>query len=448
MENGYEYIDESSIDISLKCLICSDPYTNPCSTICDHTFCRSCITKWLESSDRCPACSKRPMTSEGLRATNRLVFDILDRLLVRCKACRQTNIQRGNFDEHSNRYCLKTFVTCSAADLKCPWQGPRDQLSVHLSTCSFENMRPILSHLINTINSLTDRLQQCENQNEEYFNRVNVLEIEKKELSDEIHGLKEFCSTQKTMLSNLRAADAQHANACLQLNNKMQLMQILSNPSVNINPRLEMILSQCQVHSTINLIDLRLNDYDIPFIIRQAIVNKQCSVLNLSNNFIKSHGIELLANALRSNLILKRLCLKGNQINCKGVDHLQHALLINNTLEVLDLESNCIADLGAQSLAEVIRYNRTLKDLHIGYNNIEHRGIEVLFNAMDNKTSIEVLGLAGNRLDDRCLDSLEKMLGVNNRLQRLDLSENQFSLDGKTRLLRIGYTKKGFKMSL
>jgi ubiquitin conjugation factor E4 B len=120
MKDNYEYMDESSIDVSLKCVICSDPYINPCSTLCDHTFCRSCITKWIGENDRCPACRKKPLTIQGLKATNRIVFDMVDRLLVRCKACLQSNIQRGNFDEHFNKYCLKTYVSCSASDLKCP----------------------------------------------------------------------------------------------------------------------------------------------------------------------------------------------------------------------------------------------------------------------------------------------------------------------------------------
>ncbi|CAF0854560.1 unnamed protein product [Adineta steineri] len=415
MAYNYEYIDESSIDVSLKFLICSDPYTNPCSTVCDHTFCRSCITKWLETSDRCSACSKKPMTNEGLYPTNRVVFDILDRLLVQCKACRQTNIQRGNFDEHSNRYCLKTFTACLAVDLKCPWQGPRDQLTAHLSTCSYEVMRPVLTHLMSTINNLTVRMQQYENQHTDYQNRMDLFEN---------------CD-------------------CKQLNERMKLMQILSNPTVNSNPRLETILSQCPINSTINLIDLRLNNFDIPFIIRHAIIRKQCLVLNLSNNLIESNGIELLANAIRSNLILKRLCLKGNQIGSIGVDFLAKALMINSTLEVLDLESNNIANLGVQSLAEMVRENRTLKDLHLGYNCIENRGMEVFLNAIDNnKSTIELLSLSGNCLDDKCLDNLEKMIHDNKKLRQLDLYENHFSLEGKTRLLKIGHIKKGFKMNI
>ncbi|CAF3810154.1 unnamed protein product [Adineta steineri] len=322
------------------------------------------------------------MTNEGLCPTNRVVFDILDRLLVQCKACRQINIQRGNFDKHSNRYCLKTFTACLAVDLKCPWQGPRDQLTAHLSTCSYEIMRPVLTHLMSTINNLTVRMQQYENQPTDYHNRMKLFENEKKILTDEINILKTVCSQQTNVLKRLKTTDLRREDDCKQLNERLKLMQILST------------------------------------------------------------------NAIRSNLILKRLCLKGNQIGSIGVDYLAKALMINNTLEVLDLESNNIANLGVQSLADMIRQNRTLKDLHLGYNCIENRGMEVFLNAIDNKSTIELLSLSGNRLDDKCLDNLEKMIHDNKKLRQLDLYENHFSLEGKTRLLKIGHIKKGFKMNI
>ncbi len=110
----------------------------------------------------------------------------------------------------------------------------------------------------------------------------------------------------------------------------------------------------------------RLNDFDMPFIIRQTLIIKQCSVLDLSNNFIESTGIELLANALRSNISLKKLSLKGNQIELKGLAYLVNALIINNTFEVLQLETNHIHDSAAHSLTNLFRHNCTLKDLYLG----------------------------------------------------------------------------------
>ncbi|CAF1468045.1 unnamed protein product [Rotaria sordida] len=416
MTNNYEYMNESSIDISLKCVICSDPYVNPCSTPCDHTFCRSCIIKWIEENDRCPACRKKPITIQSLRATDRIVFDIVDRLLVRCRACRQSNIQRGNYDEHYNKYCSNTFVSCSAADLKCSWQGPRDKLQDHLTVCHYEMMRPLLGNLVNTVNTLNEKVQQYENQSKEHENRINSLESENARLKDEVNLLKGFCTKQ--------------------------------NPNVDHNPRLEEILSRCHSYSTVMLNDLRLDNFDIPYIIRKVLIVKQCSVLNLSNNLIEVTGFELLANALRSNVTLKRLSLKGNRAQLKGVEYLATALITNSTLEVLELETNSIPDTAAYSLADMLRRNHTLKDLFLGYNDIESRGMEIMANALDHKSTLEILSLAGNKLNDKCIDALHRMININQKLQRLYLHENGLSLEGKTRLLHIVNAKKGFTLNI
>ncbi|CAF4190827.1 unnamed protein product [Rotaria sp. Silwood2] len=441
-------MDESSIDISLKCVICSDPFVNPSSTPCDHTFCRSCITKWIEENDRCPACGKKPISIQGLRATNRVVFDILDRLQVRCKACRQSNIQRSNFDEHLNKYCLKTFVSCSASDLKCPWQGPRDNFQAHVTICSYEMMRPLCENLISIMNNLTERVRQYENQTREHENRVNLLQIENDRLKDQVNLLENFCAEKTISLQKLTNTDAQRQGMCNQLNDRMQLMQILSSPNVNHNPRLEEVLSRCHSYSTVMLNDSRIDNFDVPFIIRKALIMKQCSVLNLNNNFIETTGIELLANALRSNVVLKRLSLKGNRAGLKGVEYLAKALLTNTTLEVLELQTNCIPDMAATYLSDMLRHNRTLKDLFLGYNDIESRGMEVMANCLDNRSNLEILSLPGNRIDDKCVKALDKMLNNNKKLQQLDLHENKLSFDGKTRLLHIVAVKKGFKLNI
>jgi Ran GTPase-activating protein (RanGAP) involved in mRNA processing and transport len=194
--------------------------------------------------------------------------------------------------------------------------------------------------------------------------------------------------------------------------------------------------------------DLRLNSFDMPFVIRRALIIKQCSVLNLSNNLIDTYGIELLATALRSNLILKRLCLKGNRAQLKGVEQLMSALLINNTLEVLELETNDIPDIAANSIANMLRHNRTLKDLYLGYNYIESRGMEIIANAIDCTATLEILSVIGNKLDDTSINAVDKMIINNQKLRRLDLHENSISLEGKTRLLHIVNVKKGFKLNV
>lgn len=47
------------------CSICLESKTNPCFIDCAHSFCKSCITKWLRIKLECPLC-KEPVESDGV----------------------------------------------------------------------------------------------------------------------------------------------------------------------------------------------------------------------------------------------------------------------------------------------------------------------------------------------------------------------------------------------
>ncbi|CAF3341582.1 unnamed protein product [Rotaria sp. Silwood1] len=161
----YEYVDESSIDENYKCLICNEPFQQPITTSCDHSYCQVCIQRWLdEGYSSCPAC-RHPLSINNLKpVTTRLILNILDKLLVKCLQCGQTGIQRGNFNDHITKICPKGSIVCSASDIKCPWSGQRDQLQNHLIDCSYEQLRPVLNSLINTNRQLEQQVQFLTNQ--------------------------------------------------------------------------------------------------------------------------------------------------------------------------------------------------------------------------------------------------------------------------------------------
>ena len=41
----------------MRCPICKDMLSEPFATVCGHTFCHDCISRHLESRQRCPCCS-------------------------------------------------------------------------------------------------------------------------------------------------------------------------------------------------------------------------------------------------------------------------------------------------------------------------------------------------------------------------------------------------------
>jgi hypothetical protein len=161
----YEYVDESSIDENYKCSICNEPFKHPMTTPCDHSYCQECIEHWLdEGYSSCPACRHSLSMNDLKPVTTRLVLNILDRLLVKCSECEQSGIQRGNFNDHITKLCPKGTIVCSAFDIKCPWSGPRDQLRNHLTTCNYEQLRSVLSYLVNTNRQLEEQVQNLTNQ--------------------------------------------------------------------------------------------------------------------------------------------------------------------------------------------------------------------------------------------------------------------------------------------
>ncbi len=171
---NYEYMNENEIDEELKCVICKQPLQFPVSlSTCNHTFCKECIKKWLDRINTCPTC--RQVNSNSYRCHNtasfrsmqtvayveintRIVLNQLYRLLVRCLICGESNIQRCDYQNHENT-CGKKIVLCSAADIKCTWKGARNELTLHLINCPFEQLRPIIDEIKNELQMTKNELQ-------------------------------------------------------------------------------------------------------------------------------------------------------------------------------------------------------------------------------------------------------------------------------------------------
>ena len=46
------------------------------------------------------------------------------------------------------------MISCSAADIRCPWEGRANQRSSHTVSCDYERLRPVLTELIIENNQL------------------------------------------------------------------------------------------------------------------------------------------------------------------------------------------------------------------------------------------------------------------------------------------------------
>lgn len=147
LSTRYAYVDEANINKRLKCTVCDRPFIDPVSIACRHTFCRQCILKRVAEDPSCPQC-KQPSSADHFVETPLFLTEMLDELPVSCLECQETGIKRGEFQYHLDEVCPETVVRCSASDVRCPWTGRAHQLKLHVDSCHYEHLRPVLKKML------------------------------------------------------------------------------------------------------------------------------------------------------------------------------------------------------------------------------------------------------------------------------------------------------------
>jgi hypothetical protein len=178
--NTYSYMDESTIHPLLKCKLCMKPFNDPVTNKNGDRFCRACATQFLvqrsvvKIETIAHASDNNNQQLAALQTltpvTERLVLDMLDSLLVRCKLCDETNIYRGQLEEHEKNACAQGSVLCTAADISCSWVGIREALNKHTATCRYEPLRPAFAEIFNEHAELRARIKKIETQFNELIN--------------------------------------------------------------------------------------------------------------------------------------------------------------------------------------------------------------------------------------------------------------------------------------
>ncbi len=132
----------STVNRNFLCQICSNVLKDP--VLCprnQHCYCRSCITKQLENSQRCPTCADE-LTVEILTEPNQIVKDYLNELNIRCvyinRGCQQI-VQLQHLDQHE--------ATCGFTPAVCTNQGcgatlnQRDLIHHESEVCEFRKLK-------------------------------------------------------------------------------------------------------------------------------------------------------------------------------------------------------------------------------------------------------------------------------------------------------------------
>ena len=142
------------------------PFNEPVTTICDHDiFARNVLKNGLKGISRVqPVVLQSLYVKQLTPVKTRLILNMLDSLSIQCQRCSRTGLQRGNFRRSFEEMSRKKTPTCScsAADIRCLWSGSKNELSSHLEQCPYEQLRPILTELLDENRQLKQRMNERE----------------------------------------------------------------------------------------------------------------------------------------------------------------------------------------------------------------------------------------------------------------------------------------------
>ncbi|CAF3375013.1 unnamed protein product [Rotaria socialis] len=479
---NFEYMDKTSIDKDLNCEFCNNPLVGPVSTPCKHTFCSVCIENKIKKTGGACAkskCNNKSMVLEDLTpVTERIVLNMLDRLLVKCISCGMTNIQRGLFEKHATKSCLKAAVFCMATDIKCPWTGPSEQLKQHIFTCSYEQLRPVLCEIMQDNRHLKEKIQhmseQCLKNHQLHLKELqetnqrlntNVEQLNKilyqqknqlKALRNEVKQLKELIMQDTSQISDRQIETQRDKNEIILVNERCTKHETQINhltDKINVkgdiftyhNPQLEINISKCHSRTTVDLSKQQLLDRDLKTVVKQALTEKECTRLDIGYNSITSVGASIVADALKQNTTLEELNFHNNCVSDLGVHSLAKVLSSNTSIvKSLELGSNGITDKGAEHLAEMLKTNRSITWLALAGD----RGVRLLANTVNHQNSnLLILSLHVNKsISDASVDAIIDILQHNRSLKKLWMQDCNISEDGKMKLREAAKSKQNFSL--
>ncbi|CAF1429428.1 unnamed protein product [Rotaria sordida] len=207
------------------------------------------------------------------------------------------------------------------------------------------------------------------------------------------------------------------------------------------NKNLLRTLKQYPDHQQRSFRNADLIDKDIPIIVQEALINKQCIELDMSSNRLTSEGARLLSNAFEQNTVLEMLNLSNNRIRDEGVQHLVTTLRTYRHLKHLRLGTNAITDIGAEHLARLLLENGLLKLLELSSNELTSRGVITLVQAVPH-SRLEYFYIEGNRqVNDECIDAIIVMIRQSKYLKSISLADIDFSQKSKEKLRHVVKSK-------
>ncbi|KAI9145730.1 hypothetical protein BKA69DRAFT_460272 [Paraphysoderma sedebokerense] len=155
----------TSVNPNLLCGICSEPLYDPIELECEHYFCRTCLTSWIENqkdSDGdvsaeeymvvCPLDKTPHSFSKPHKPIARLIAAQLNELIVKCNSC-GIPMQRHLFEKHYENDCEFKVITCEKEG--CGESYVRREKDMHARSCDQKCKKEVRFQLPEYSNSST-----------------------------------------------------------------------------------------------------------------------------------------------------------------------------------------------------------------------------------------------------------------------------------------------------
>ena len=180
-EQGYEDDRfENVVSQNFYCPICLNVFKDPMTCQRNqHYFCRPCITRHLQNSQRCPSCQEE-LTLETLSKAPRIVTNYLSELKIRCDYFRRgcgDFVQLGDLERHV-KDCGFTPVLCSNEGCVVE-MNKRDRTHHETEVCEF---RKVKCHDCSEIRKEVDEVKV----------NLNEVKVNLKAMNEKLDKMEEF----------------------------------------------------------------------------------------------------------------------------------------------------------------------------------------------------------------------------------------------------------------
>jgi len=149
--------------------------------------------------------------------------------------------------------------------------------------------------------------------------------------------------------------------------------------------------------------------------------------LDLSENQLGVDGQQVkfataFSGVVAQNCTLTAIDLSGNFLRDAGIEVLKSAFQNSTTLRDLSLAKNCIGILGGEAIGHVIKYNTSITKLNVSSNDLRGDGVFAIAKALDTNCSLKELDISSNAMasvDDAVQDEEAGQVGTNDAVVEL-----------------------------